>query len=412
MKNPLHNPLPASLSSECKKAAAILESFIDPKLKIDGEIPRKMFLRAKGIAIYTAFRVGFLGSVRFGSGLIVARLPDGSWSAPSAMAMGGIGAGGQFGAELTDFVFVLTTDVAVKTFMQSGSVTLGGNISMAVGPVGRTAEAGGVMGTKGATGVFAYSKTRGLYGGLTVEGGVLAERSDANKKLYRRKIGAKELLTGVIPSPPEAEPLMTVLNGDYFQLESSAQPTAGDSSQAFSRGVGTSGQSNSGQPQQIVASSHHEAVVAEMGVEERANAAESPTKILHDAPIIPELPSLASQPTSIAEPKPELSSADAEIAKKTTLDDSKTDPLATMPSLEQALSTELQYTVSQVGSTSQNTASTAIGPIAEHLSPVHTDAERVAQVTESTNDVMLDELKTKQPEPATERVSGDPESSK
>ncbi|CAG8895709.1 unnamed protein product [Penicillium egyptiacum] len=224
MKNPLHNPLPASLSSECKKAAAILESFINPKLKIDGEIPRKIFAGAKGIAIFTAFRVGFLGSIRFGSGLIVARLPDGSWSAPSAMAMGGLGAGGQFGAELTDFVFVLTTDAAVKTFMQSGNLTLGGNISMAVGPIGRSAEAGGVVGTKGAAGVFAYSKTRGLYGGLTVEGGVLAERADANKQLYGRKIRAKELLSGSIPPPPEAGVLIEVLNGEFFRIEGPAEP--------------------------------------------------------------------------------------------------------------------------------------------------------------------------------------------
>lgn len=137
--------------------------------------------------------------------------------------MGGVGAGGQFGAELTDFVFVLSTDTAVKTFMQLGSLTLGGNISMAVGPVGRSAEASGVVGTKSAAGVFAYSKTRGLYGGLTVEGGVLIERTDANKKIYGRKIRAKELLSGLIPSPREAEVLMNVLNGSFFQFES--EPT-------------------------------------------------------------------------------------------------------------------------------------------------------------------------------------------
>ncbi|CAI7576514.1 unnamed protein product [Penicillium bialowiezense] len=236
MKNPMHNPLPASLSSECKKAAAILESFIDPKLKIDGQIPRRIFEGAKGIAIYTAFRVGFLGSIRFGSGLIIARLPDGTWTAPSAIAMGGVGAGGQFGAELTDFVFVLTTDAAVKTFMQSGSLTLGGNISMAVGPVGRSAEASGVVGTKGAAGVFAYSKTRGLYGGLTVEGGVLVERGDANKKFYGRKVRAKELLTGSVPSPSEADVLMEVLNGSFFQFAPAESEQQAESSEVAEGG--------------------------------------------------------------------------------------------------------------------------------------------------------------------------------
>ncbi|KAJ5360215.1 hypothetical protein N7517_009406 [Penicillium concentricum] len=260
MKNPLHNPLPASLSSECKKAAAILESFINPKLKIDGEIPRKIFVGAKGIAVFTALRVGFLGSIRFGSGLIVARLPDGSWSAPSAMAMGGLGAGGQFGAELTDFVFVLTTDAAVKTFMQSGNLTLGGNISMAVGPVGRSAEAGGVVGTKGGTGVFAYSKTRGLYGGLTVEGGVLAERADANKKLYGRKVRAKELLSGLIPPPPEAGVLIKVLNGDYFLIKGPAEPAAEGAEQSREQNTKASAQSHEGQPQGVLAAAADESV--------------------------------------------------------------------------------------------------------------------------------------------------------
>ncbi|KAJ5199286.1 hypothetical protein N7472_004490 [Penicillium cf. griseofulvum] len=251
MKNPLHNPLPASLSSECKKAAAILESFINPKLKIDGQIPHKIFVGAKGIAVFTALRVGFLGSIRFGSGLIVARLPDGSWSAPSAMAMGGLGAGGQFGAELTDFVFVLTTDAAVKTFMQSGNLTLGGNISMAVGPIGRSAEAGGVVGTKGATGVFAYSKTRGLYGGLTVEGGVLAERADANKKLYGRKIRAKELLSGSIPPPPEAGVLIELLNGDFFRVEGPAESTPEGSELPHEQNTEASAQPADAQPQGV-----------------------------------------------------------------------------------------------------------------------------------------------------------------
>lgn len=238
----------------------------------------------QGIAVFTALRVGFLGSIRFGSGLIVARLPDGSWSAPSAMAMGGLGAGGQFGAELTDFVFVLTTDAAVKTFMQSGNLTLGGNISMAVGPIGRSAEAGGVVGTKGATGVFAYSKTRGLYGGLTVEGGVLAERADANKKLYGRKIRAKELLSGSIPPPPESGVLIQVLNGDFFRIDGSAEPAT--------EGTGQSGEQNPEDPshlpgpqsQGIVTHTDNQLAVGELSAEQAPGTAESLTRDSHSAP--------------------------------------------------------------------------------------------------------------------------------
>jgi hypothetical protein len=165
------------------------------------------------------------------------------------MAMGGVGAGGQFGMELTDFVFVLTTDSAVKTFMQAGSLTLGGNISAAFGPIGRSAEAGGVLGVKGSAGVFAYSKTRGLYGGVTVEGGVIAERADANKKLYGRKVRAAELLTGLVPSPPEAGVLMDVLNGDFFLVDGTGAPSSEGPGQLDAQTTGVSAGGSSEQPE-------------------------------------------------------------------------------------------------------------------------------------------------------------------
>ncbi|KGO43312.1 hypothetical protein PEX1_088830 [Penicillium expansum] len=342
MKNPLHNPLPASLSSECKKAAAILESFINPKLKIDGEIPRKMFAGAKGIAVFTALRLGFLGSIRFGSGLIVARLPDGSWSAPSAMAMGGLGAGGQFGAELTDFVFVLTTDAAVKTFMQSGNLTLGGNISMAVGPVGRSAEAGGVVGTKGATGVFAYSKTRGLYGGLTVEGGVLAERADANKKLYGRKIRAKELLSGSIPPPPEAGVLIEVLNGDLFRIEALAEPTVEGPEQPREQNPETSTHAPGDQTQGIVAVAANPLAAAEISTEQTPGTAESPTgdshSISHEQGAQETTPTAGSKPTTGS--GTEEAAGGAESSNKITHDIHTSNVQEPMSSAENVLSVE------------------------------------------------------------------------
>ncbi|KAI9926571.1 hypothetical protein MW887_004339 [Aspergillus wentii] len=226
IRNPLHNPLPASLSSECKKAGEILESFVNPQFfSLDVGIPRKVLAHAKGLAIFTSLRIGFLGSARFGSGLIVARLSDGSWSAPSAMATGGLGFGGQIGIELTDFVFVLNDEQSVRTFTQAGSVTLGGNVSLAAGPFGRTAEVGGALGKKGVAGMFAYSKTRGLFGGATIEGGMIGERPEANQKMYKRRVKVKELLSGAIPPPPEAEPLMSVLNKDTFRAESPSPPS-------------------------------------------------------------------------------------------------------------------------------------------------------------------------------------------
>lgn len=160
-----------------------------------------------------------MGSFRFGSGLIVVRLDDGSWSAPSAMSTGGIGLGTQLGFEKTDFVFVLNSEKAIKTFTKSGSITLGKNISVALGPYGRSAEFSGVLSSKGLAGMFAYSKSRGIFTGKSWEGGIIGERAEANKKMYGITITASELLSGKVEPPAESGPLMEILNSDKFQPE-------------------------------------------------------------------------------------------------------------------------------------------------------------------------------------------------
>jgi len=170
----------------------------------------------QGLAILTVIKAGFLGSARFGSGLVIARLPDGSWSAPSAIATGGAGFGGQIGFELTDFVFILNDASAVKTFSQAGSLTLGGNVSIAAGPVGRNAEAAGAASLKSLAGIFSYSKTKGLFAGVSLEGSAIIERKDANTKLYGRPISARELLTGSERPPAAASPLLNILNSRAF----------------------------------------------------------------------------------------------------------------------------------------------------------------------------------------------------
>ena len=159
---------------------------------------------------------GFLFSGRVGSGLVIARLPDGSWSAPSAIMTAGMGFGGQIGGELTDFVFVLNTSDAVKSFAQAGSVTLGGNVSIAVGPVGRNAEAAGSASLKSVAAIFSYSKTKGLFAGVSLEGSAMVERRDANSKFYNDRVTAKDLLYGRIPPPTSAKLLYSVLNAAAF----------------------------------------------------------------------------------------------------------------------------------------------------------------------------------------------------
>lgn len=140
-----------------------------------------------------------------------------AWSAPSAIVTAGAGVGGQIGAELTDFVMILNTRSAVESFAQLGSITLGGNISVAAGPIGRNAEAGGTASLKSVAAVFSYSKTRGLFAGVSLEGSALIERRDANRKFYGGSVTAKQLLSGTVDPPPAADPLLRVLDSRVFR---------------------------------------------------------------------------------------------------------------------------------------------------------------------------------------------------
>lgn len=209
----LNSPIPVRLQDECRKASKIIRSFVDSGNNgLDKVIPRQVLERAQGFAVFTVVKAGFLFSARGGSGIVIAKLEDGSWSAPSAIGTAGFGFGGQMGAEVTDFLVVLNSRTAVKTFMAAGSMTLGGNLSVAVGPLGRNAEGSGTLSSKGKTAaLYSYSKTKGLFGGVSIEGSVIVERQDANRQAYGADLTAKQILSGAIDPPQWADELIEVL---------------------------------------------------------------------------------------------------------------------------------------------------------------------------------------------------------
>lgn len=209
----LNSPIPVKLQDECRKASKIIRSFVDSGNNgLDKVVPRSVLERAQGFAVFTVVKAGFLFSARGGSGIVIAKLDDGSWSAPSAIGTAGFGFGGQMGAEVTDFLIVLNSRTAVSTFMAAGSMTLGGNLSVAVGPLGRNAEGSGTLNSKGKTAaLYSYSKTKGLFGGMSIEGSVILERQDANRQAYGQDFTAKQLLSGMVESPSWAGELIEVL---------------------------------------------------------------------------------------------------------------------------------------------------------------------------------------------------------
>jgi lipid-binding SYLF domain-containing protein len=172
-------------------------------------IPESVLKDAKGLAILTVLKAGFIFSGQGGWGVVVARTPHG-WSGPSAIGTGGAGFGFQVGAEVTEFVLVLNTPEAVEAFAHGGNVSFGGALSAAAGPVGRTAGAN-VMPVAA---VYTYSRSQGLFAGASIEGTVIATRDDANRSYYGREVTPKQILSGAVKPPKGAARLRAAL-GKY-----------------------------------------------------------------------------------------------------------------------------------------------------------------------------------------------------
>ncbi|WFD38451.1 uncharacterized protein MJAP1_001404 [Malassezia japonica] len=201
-----------SLPSECNRAAKILKNFLaDPSHPdtIMSSIPKRVLMRAKGLAIFTVVKAGMGWSGKAGSGVVTARLPDGSWSAPTCIVTGGVGLGWQIGADLTEFVIVMNTEEAVRSFGLAGNLTFGGNMSAAAGPIGRGSS--GMVSVGHMAPMFSYSRSKGLYAGISLEGTVLMERKDANREFYGQPIPAMDLLLGKVPAPEAASAMYEVI---------------------------------------------------------------------------------------------------------------------------------------------------------------------------------------------------------
>jgi lipid-binding SYLF domain-containing protein len=169
-------------------------------------IPRDVMRHAKGLAIMTVVKAGFIFSGKGGKGVVVARTGHG-WSGPSFIATGGAGWGAQIGAEVTDFVFVLNNNAAVRAFSRGGNVTLGADASVAAGPVGRAAEAG----VAPTAAIYTYSRSKGLFAGISLEGAVIATQKDENAKYCGRPVSAADILNGRVSPPAGAARLRAAL---------------------------------------------------------------------------------------------------------------------------------------------------------------------------------------------------------
>jgi SH3 domain-containing YSC84-like protein 1 len=193
-----------AMQADVDQAAAIIGRF---EAVPEKGIPPSVLRAARGVAILTVTKAGFIGSARGGTGVVVARTDKG-WSGPSAIGTGGLGVGFQAGVEVTEFVIILNTPAAVEAFAKQANVTLGGNLSIAAGPVGRSAEAGVAL----QSAMYSYSRSQGFFGGVSLEGTGIGTRDEPNAAYYGKSVTANEILRGSVPPPAGARNLLAALS--------------------------------------------------------------------------------------------------------------------------------------------------------------------------------------------------------
>ncbi|MGD1102304.1 MAG: lipid-binding SYLF domain-containing protein [Terriglobia bacterium] len=174
-------------------------------------IPRDLLNKAVCVGVIPSelrFAFGFGGS--YGRGALACRKGgDGSWGAPSMFTMYGVNFGFQIGGKATDIVFIVMNSGGVRKLVQSG-VKLGVDASAAAGPVGRTAE--GATDLQLHAEILSYSRSRGLFAGVSLAGAVLKTDYGANFQLYRHVYEPKEILIDGLATPPaEAKQLDDIL---------------------------------------------------------------------------------------------------------------------------------------------------------------------------------------------------------
>ncbi|OAC99132.1 hypothetical protein MUCCIDRAFT_180990 [Mucor lusitanicus CBS 277.49] len=176
-------------------------------------IPPSVLRDAHGIVFIRLYRIGFMLSAKSGTGIIIARLPDGSWSAPSGVSMSSLGFGHQAGGEVIDSIIVMNYRAAVKAFFDGGGqLQLGVGASLAAGPYGRAADvSASASNTTHIAATYAYSASKGLYLGYSFEGSKISERVNTNQAYYGRPITAREILTGAVPPTQDAAQLYDML---------------------------------------------------------------------------------------------------------------------------------------------------------------------------------------------------------
>src|SRR5436189_407919 len=208
--------LPAFAANDVKEEKLVKESgeVIKEILAIPDNIPQDLLDKAECLVVLPSVKKGAFGiGGSYGRGVMICRSGEhykGKWGAPALYALEGVSIGFQLGGQATDFVLLIMNPKGAQSLLSS-KVKLGADASAAAGPKGRTAEGATdiVMNAE----ILSYSRNKGLFAGVSLEGSTLRSDGSANENLYGRKLSAKEIIReGKVGVPAAAMELDSLLN--------------------------------------------------------------------------------------------------------------------------------------------------------------------------------------------------------
>ena len=197
-------------NTRLKAAANVLTEILGAP---DKGIPQDLLDKAECAVVFPSVKkAAFVVGGSYGRGVITCRSGPafrGPWSAPAMFALEGASFGFQIGGESTDFVLLVMNEKGAESVMSS-KVKLGADASVAAGPVGRTASAETDVVMKAE--ILSWSRAKGVFGGVSLEGSTLRSDDGADKNLYGKKLSAKEIVReGKVDTPEAAKPLIDLL---------------------------------------------------------------------------------------------------------------------------------------------------------------------------------------------------------
>eukprot|EP00618_Florenciella_parvula_P001441 CAMPEP_0119477530 /NCGR_PEP_ID=MMETSP1344-20130328/7629_1 /TAXON_ID=236787 /ORGANISM="Florenciella parvula, Strain CCMP2471" /LENGTH=521 /DNA_ID=CAMNT_0007511539 /DNA_START=187 /DNA_END=1752 /DNA_ORIENTATION=- len=212
----MNRPLNFTLGGEVRKASHTILNLMSGVEAVveDHSIVEDLLRNAQGLLFITVAKMAFIGGIRVGTGLLVTRANTSrGWSAPCAVGSWGLSFGAEVGLETSDMIIPICSAKSLSHFTRGGGhMMMGGEAGLALGPVGRTitrevsASGAGTSSTKG------YSHSKGIYGGIALQGAYVKVRKDVNQKFYGYDITPAQLLSGHTPVPPAAKSLYDALD--------------------------------------------------------------------------------------------------------------------------------------------------------------------------------------------------------